>query len=321
VCYDPRVTQPLLARADASPSRDVREGGRWTVVQSLKNDALVALVRLALLAIRPLPAWALRALGRCLGVAAYVLVGRARRTALENLASVFPDWTPGARARAARRCFRGMGEHLGEASASLSTPERVELLPFAPGSLETLREALAEGRGVVFASAHLGPWERVAATLASAGLPFVTVAREAYDPRLTDLYDRLRRPRGVEAIYRGVPGAGARMLRALRRGGLLGVPMDLRTRAPSLLAPFLGRQALTPSGPARLALRTGAAAVVGTAAPDETGRLVVSVTRIPTAGLSADTAGVRTLTHQLNDELSRRIRALPEGWVWMHERW
>jgi KDO2-lipid IV(A) lauroyltransferase len=178
-------------------------------------------------------------------------------------------------------------------------------------------DARALGRGVVFASAHLGPWERVAATLATHGVPLTTLAREAYDPRLTELYDRLRTSRGVRAIYRGRPGAAARILRVLKRGGVLGVPMDLRSRVPSIDVPFLGTPAPTPVGPARIALRTGAPVVVGTYAAGD----AITMTRIQTGDLSADGAGERELTTRINDALSARILALPEAWVWPHKRW
>jgi KDO2-lipid IV(A) lauroyltransferase len=299
---------------------DVRERGRWTPLQTLKNQVIYAFVRLLLAVVRPAPRALLLATGRALGAAAYVLLRRERRLALQNLARAFPSADSRTRATLARRAFRQLGQQLGEAAYALRPGARVEPLAFAPGSFERLTEAVAEGRGVVLASAHLGPWERVAATFVAAGLPFATIAREAYDPRLTALYDRLRAPRGVVAIYRGRPGAGARMLRALRGGGVLGVPMDLRTRAASILVPFLGSPAPTPIGPARLALRTGAAVVVSTIARDAERGVVVSVTRIDTSDLRPDDAGVRALTERLNAELSRRIRDVPEGWVWMHDR-
>ena len=53
-------------------------------------------------------------------------------------------------------------------------------------------QARREGRGVLFPSAHLGPWERVAPSLVACGVPLVTLARESYDPRFSRLYERLR---------------------------------------------------------------------------------------------------------------------------------
>jgi KDO2-lipid IV(A) lauroyltransferase len=161
----------------------------------------------------------------------------------------------------------------------------------------------------------------VAASLVAAGVPLTALARESYDPRFTQLYRELREARGLRVVWRSAPGSAAGIVRALRRGGVLGIPMDLRSRVPACEAPFLGHAAPTAIGPARLALRTGAAVVVGTAAPGPGGSLVVTATRIPTCGLAPDTTGAAALTARINDELSSRILALPAAWVWMHERW
>jgi KDO2-lipid IV(A) lauroyltransferase len=148
------------------------------------------------------------------------------------------------------------------------------------------------------------------------------LARETYDPRLASVYDRLRAGRGVKAIYRGHPGAPTRIVRTLREGGVLAVPMDLRSRVQSVEATFLGQQALVPVGPARIALRMGAAVVVGTVAPDQSvaGGLRITCSEIPTGDLALGPEGERALTGKLAAELTSRIRDLPEEWVWMHDR-
>jgi KDO2-lipid IV(A) lauroyltransferase len=125
----------------------------------------------------------------------------------------------------------------------------------------------------------------------------------------------------VRVIWRGTPGATTRIVRTLKSGDVLGVPMDLRARVPSIDTKFLGHEAPTALGPARIALRARAPVVVGTVAPGKDGRLVISATRIQADDLQPDSAGTRTLTLRINDELSRRILALPHAWVWMHPRW
>jgi KDO2-lipid IV(A) lauroyltransferase len=289
--------------------------GAWTLAQTAKNDAIYVAVRAALGISRLVPARALRALGRGAGRVAYAVFARARRTALANIAVARPELSEEARRDLAWRAFVMLGAFLGDALAMLRGNDPAPLT-FDRADRAVLDEARAEGRGVVFASAHLGPWERVATTLVQAGVPLVTLAREAYDPRLTSLYDRLRAPRGVRAIYRGRPGAAARIVRALRSGLVLGMPMDLRSRVASIDAPFLGRLASTAVGPARIALRIGAPVVVGTYAPGDR----VTMTRIPTSDLTPGPEGERTLTTRVNEALSARILAAPEAWVWMHER-
>jgi KDO2-lipid IV(A) lauroyltransferase len=312
-----------------APVADLREGGQWTLAQRVKNDVLWLAAEATLAVTTRLPPGALRACGRALGAIAHALVPSARAIAEANVGVAFPELDTRARRALVRRTYRALGEHLGDTVAMLDARRPLLPLPFASGSRDLLGGALDEGRGVVFASAHLGPWERVAATLVDAGIPLTAIAREAYDPRLTRIYERLRGGRGVRVVWRSSPHAGSALLRTLRRGGLLGVPMDLASRVPSIEAPFLGRPAPTPVGPARLALRTGAAVVVGTVAPrppepalamhDEP--LVLLATRIPTDDLAPGPDGERALTARINAEISTRIRALPEAWVWMHRRW
>jgi KDO2-lipid IV(A) lauroyltransferase len=305
----------------AGVPRDVRLGGRWTIFQRLKNDALWALAMAALGATRPLPASRMRGLGRALGRIAHLLAGGARRIALDNVARVYPSLPARDQRALVRRCFATLGEALGETAMLLRATGGPPPLALPDESRAVLASARAEGRGVLFASAHLGPWERVAASLVAARIPLVTLARESYDPRFSRLYERLRGAHGVHVVWRASPGAAARILRTLRGGGVLGVPMDLRSRVASLPVPFLGQFAPTAIGPARIALRTRAAVVVGTAAPAPGSGLAVTVTRIDSADLSPDPRGAHELTARINAELSRRILALPHAWVWMHDRW
>ncbi len=289
---------------------------KWGRAQTLKNEAIYALVRLAVASCSLASPRLLRTLGRSLGRLAHGICRHARKTALANISRAMPDLSEVERRRLVSRVFSRLGEHLGDTVAMLRPGAKLDVLPFEATERAVLDRARAEGHGVVFASAHLGPWERVAATLVEHGVPLTTIAREPYDPRLTAIYDALRAPRGVRAIYRGSPGAATRIVRVLRQGGVLGMPMDLKSRVPSIDAPFLGQSAATPVGPARIALRMGAAVVVGTCAPND----AVTMTRIPTADLSADAKSEHILTARINEALSARILAMPDAWVWMHER-
>jgi len=317
---------------------DVREGGAWTILQRAKNDAIWAIASFILAVTRRLPLPALRRLGRALGVSAHVLSPRARQTALSNVARVFPELDDAERSAFVRTTFATLGEFLGETVALLHPGRAPPPLAVSLQARGLLDEARAEGRGVIFASAHLGPWERVAASLVAAGIPLVTVARDSYDPRFSRMYENLRSAHGVGVVWRARPGAATRIVRTLREGGVLGMPMDLRARVSSLDAPFLGHDAPTASGPARIALRTGSAVIVGTVAPaaeetaggdvpsqfpagSEMRGIVITATRIPTRDLPRGPAGIHQLTSRINRELSHRILAIPHAWVWMHERW
>lgn len=300
-----------------SAHQDVREGGTWTRSQRWKNDVLYLLARGSLAVLTRLPRRWLLAIGRGTGAAVRALLPRPLAVAEGNVARVFPAYSVEQRRALVRDVYRTLGEVLGETLALLGGAAPLQMTDEARRVFDDARR---EGRGVVFASAHLGPWESVAAGLVGAGIPLVALARESYDPRFMRLYERLRGARGVGVIYRGSVGAAARIVRTLRGNGVLGVPMDLRSRVPSIEAPFLGLPARTAVGPARIALRTRAAVIVGTAERVD-GRLAVTARRLETRDLATGEAGERLLTERINEELSRRILAFPEAWPWMHPRW
>lgn len=298
---------------------DLRHGQAWSTRQQIKNGVLAALASTLVPALARTPPLALHLFGRAAGVLAPLLLVGPRRLAEANVARVFPEATPSQRRDLVRRCFRSLGSYLGHTAALLSG--RGPRLHLEEPSRDLLRAAVAEGRGVVLPSAHLGPWEHVARALKEGGVPLVAVGRESYDPRLQRIYDVLRGGVGIPMLYRGHPGAPRAMVRTLRAGQVLGMPMDLASRVPTVEVPFLGCPTAVPVGPARLALRTGAKVVVATAAPASTTvqsplDLVVTCTAIPTEGLDE----VR-LTGAIADALSARILALPHAWPWMHPRW
>jgi KDO2-lipid IV(A) lauroyltransferase len=187
-------------------------------------------------------------------------------------------------------------------------------MPLDPEACRVLDAKRAEGRGVIFVTAHLGPIDIMAASVAEHGYPAATLARESYDPRFTALVESLRAPRGVQTIYRGRQGMESAIIRALRRGMLVGFPMDLAGRGmETRQVPFLGEPTPIPVGPARLARRLGVPVVVGTPAP-AAGGMTITVEPLDSDANGSD----ESLVLAMAGALERRIRALPAHWPWMH---
>ncbi|HEY6725767.1 MAG TPA: lysophospholipid acyltransferase family protein [Polyangiaceae bacterium] len=298
--------------------RDVREGGRWSFWQRAKNAFILRLVRGALWAADRTPARALLRLGRSLGWSLYWLAPRLRARARARAAACFDR----ARAHAlVRNSFVHMGENL---CLSLLL-RRPGIAPSDFVSLDattenTLCEAVAAGRGVVFVSAHLGPFELLAARVAELGVRPAVVVRESYDPRLDACVDAHRTSHGLEVIHRGKPGAAARILRALRQGKPVGFLVDIESRVPSVRHDFLGRPSLIPLGPQRLCQLTGADLVVGTLrrrlgpglgrATSTLPHFDLTITRVPSAGEDE-------LTYRVVRLVERAILRNPEDWPWL----
>ncbi|HKQ71672.1 MAG TPA: lysophospholipid acyltransferase family protein [Polyangiaceae bacterium] len=293
---------------------------RWPRGQRWKNDAIFFAVRFALKVGLFIPRAWLPTVGAWVGLLAHTIFRQARATTVSNLTRVHRWADPDAVRPLARAVFRTLGQNLTDTLALLDPtepPYRTLALP--ESSRRVLAEALGEGRGVVYVTCHLGPWERMAALLAQAGFPITTLARRSYDPRLHRLlYEPLRTNRNINVIYRGDPGAAFSVVRALRRGSVLGFLADLPGRVPTRPAELLGLPSRLPIGPARIALRTGAPVVIGTPARAADATLEVRIERLPSEGLGPGEAGESALTQRMADALTQRIQSLPTHWPWMH---
>jgi Kdo2-lipid IVA lauroyltransferase/acyltransferase len=288
---------------------DLRLGGAWTRRQRLKNNLVFAAASAALFVASRLPRRALALLGASLGVLAWLVLPRERARVRERLAAGLGVSASPARVRAV---FLRAGAILADTIALLDPRERAGArLALDEESRAVFRDALSTGRGVVFVSAHLGPWERLAALLVEEGFPVATVARESYDPRFTALYERLRAPRGVRSIYRGGAGAAVAIVRELAKGRAVGFLVDLPARVPSVPATLFGEPSDVPIGAARVALARRCEVLVGTCAPGG----LVRISRVEIGDLDRDEPSERVLVRRITEELDARIAVDPEAWV------
>ena len=291
-------------------SRDLRTGGRWSALQRMKNLILYASIRWALTLADCVPKKPLLAIGRGIGRLAHLLLVTARRNAEQRLRSGTRERDPRA---LAKECFVRAGENL-MTCLLLRRPavRALDLIDVPEDALARIESALAAGRGAVFVSAHLGPFEAIAAAVTELGHPSAVVVRESYDPRLDPLVDRHRLGRGIHVIHRGAPGAATKIVRALRSGRLVGFLPDLGGRVQSVEVPFLGQTWAFPVGPQRIARRAAVPLLIGVLAPSsQSGRLRLEVQELTTEPTDL------LMTHRVAETLEAAIVRLPEHWLWM----
>ena len=188
---------------------------------------------------------------------------------------------------------------------------------FAPAQgLEYLREALAQGRGVVLIAGHVGYFTLLAPALAAAGHPEAgTVMRPFRHPLIETLLQRIRERLGLRWFNQRDGHASLAALKAWLRGnGVVILFMDQRTRAgvPVL---FLGVDKQTAPGPAMLAMRHACPVlpVVNVRLPDGRCQLHIGAP-VPIARTRAAGGDVRHNTHQCMQAVEATVRAHPEQW-------
>ena len=184
-------------------------------------------------------------------------------------------------------------------------------------NLEPVLELLRSGRGLVAFTAHCGNWEWMAYCLTKRGVPLSVLQRERNEEHLNEFITRTRASAGIRTIDRGSTGAARELVASLRGGRMLGFLIDQTIRAESVNVPFFGKPALTPIGPAKLAIRMRAP-VVSVFAERRGDKHHVRFTEIIETSSNDDPIA---LTALITQEIEEQIRRAPEQWVWMHERW
>ena len=280
----------------------------WSWSQKLKNAFLYLLMRGGLFAVERLPVHGfVRLIGR---LSPYIFRREARR-AREHLRATLPHLDP---VKTTRRMFVHFSESIWELSRlHQGVPE------LDAAARRVLDEALAEEKGGVVISGHVGNWEILGQAIAAAGYPIATIAKPFYDPRVTRWLHQLRTRHGLKIVWRD-QNSGKAILRVLRSNNLMAFLIDQDTKTAGDYVPFFGRPAFTPTTPAALALRTGAP-LIFCWHHRRGNRHQITIERIVYQRSGDNKRDILALTALLTARLESVIRAAPEQWVWMHRRW
>lgn len=252
----------------------------------------------------------------------YYRVGRSRRTiALENLSRAFPSLQEGERASIARRCAENFsGVFFDFLAATRLSREGLRAAVEMEGESH-YRAAVARGKGVFLLSAHFGNWEIGALAAGLLAAPIASVVRPLDNPRLERELARLRGKFGNRTI--GKKQAAREVLREMRRGGTVAILIDQNVLArEAIFVPFFGRLAATSPALGLLQKKTDAAVVPVFCRPKGGGRYTLRFEPpIVLADLPEADRSVEALTARYTKVTENAVRADPELWLWMHNRW
>lgn len=261
-------------------------------------------------------------LGDRAGAFFFRLLRTPRRLALEHLRLAFGDeLSPAARVRMARASFINIARSLCELAVIDEIREHIDDYIEVEG-WENAEKALAQGRGAVAITGHIGNWELLAAYFALKGHRIGAIARRVYEPRLNKLIIDFRARQGVRTILRESPHASRDILRVLKERGLLAMVIDQDTNAASVSVPFFGRAARTPAAAAALALRRKLPVVAAfIQRRPQGGHRITILPPFPVPNTGELGSDIRELTALFNQTLEAQIRRNPAEWVWWHRHW
>jgi KDO2-lipid IV(A) lauroyltransferase len=270
---------------------------------------------------RVLPLRLADSLGRGAGLLYRSLDGRRRHLVARNLELAFPGRPVAEIDALGREVFAHFGGLAADLLRSEEEPKESLLARVEVVGLENARAAVETGRGVFFATPHIGNWEWAALVTGANGIPVTIVARPLDNPLLDARLTAMRERTGCRVVSKR--DAARAILKTLRAGGVVGILADQRARPPdAVVVPFFGRPASTTSSVARLAARTGALILPVVCLRVSSGRyrLVYDVP-IDVSALPREEREVEPLTARITALVESQVRSAPEQWLWLHDRW
>ncbi len=266
--------------------------------------------------------WALHLAKFCGGMA-FLIVGRQREKTLAHLKLALGREKSELEVNLiARQVFENMAVTGAEIlQSSKLTPEKAERFIDSARAVETYNRLLAEGKGLISMTAHIGNWELLAGIFGLKGYKGAVLARRIYYEPYNRWIVGLRQKMNVPTLYRD--DSSREILKKLAAGEIIGLLPDQDIDSlKGTFVPFFGKPAYTPVAPARIALSTGAPMLPNFLIRDGLTRykLVVGEVIRPESGMDRE-AAVQRMTENWMAQFEKVIREYPGQWAWMHNRW
>jgi phosphatidylinositol dimannoside acyltransferase len=183
-------------------------------------------------------------------------------------------------------------------------------------------DALADGRGIVFATAHTAGWDLAGRLLGrDKGLSVMIVEAPERDADARAVQDEARREYGLVASHVGDdPLSALRLAKQLREGGAVALQVDRTPRGRKARSVRLfGEAGQIPEGPLRLAALTGAPIVPIFAARTGHRRYEIVAAAAIRLARSATERDWADAAQRIADALEQFIRAHPTQWFHFRE--
>lgn len=276
------------------------------------------LIKLLLRCMAAMPLRVVHMFGSLLGHLMWHFDRRCREVALRNIELCLPELSVDERTRLAKRSTLETGKTITELGAMWFWPvQRTRGLIKQVTGEQCIQEALSLGRGVIFASPHIGAWELCGLYCETFG-EMTTLYRPPKSIELDRMIYAARKRGGSKLVATDAKGVRS-LFQALKRGGVTGILPDQDPGASGgEFAPFFGVQANTMTLLSKLAFK------------GEVPVILVGAERLPKGEgfhihavpveLDYQQANIQQSLLTLNQAIERLIRHCPEQYQWSYKR-
>lgn len=256
-----------------------------------------------------------------LNLITYAIIPKERKRTIDHLSLAFPLKSQVEIEALAKKCYYNLGRNFGEFLRGIRHQKAAyfERIIRVKG-WHHLENAIAQKKGVVMITGHIGAFELCASYISLKGIPLSVASTSLKDPKLNSILVNSRESKGIKNIPRG--SSSFSLLKALKKEETIGLLIDQDTKVKSVFVPFFGHECATPVGPALLAMKMGSPVIAMGMHLAEDGQQELNILpEIELKQTGNEEEDLISHTAILTKKIEELIMIEPSQWVWMHQRW
>lgn len=237
-----------------------------------------------------------------------------------NLKKCFPDITPSEMQKIVVEMWENFARLAAEYARADEFWDGKTLRHIEIVGIENLKQLQNDNKPGIIFTAHTGNWQMITLAAQSVGFDLTQMYRPANNPWVDALMLRCQKLAVKHVITKG-KGGPKDLLSLVKKGGHALLLVDQKM-GEGISVPFLGREAMTATGVARIYLNQGCPLL-----PARSERLEGSQFRvtfypplefIPEGDHQKD---MYNLLLHINTMIGEWVKERPGQWLWLHRRW
>ena len=183
-----------------------------------------------------------------------------------------------------------------------------------------LRDPIQSKQGCIVALPHAGNWDHAAAYFCSTGITLTAVVEKLKPEAIFKKFLAYRQSIGIEAIShkeKPIPILTQR----LQAGKLIALVADRDMSRNGIEVNFFGKTSKMPSGPAILAIKTGAPLITAYVRYTPGGIEIIFDETLKPTNSGSEEEQIKIITQSMADNFAKRIKENPVDWHMLQRIW
>ena len=183
-----------------------------------------------------------------------------------------------------------------------------------------LRDPIQSRQGCIVALPHAGNWDHAAAYFCSTGITLTAVVEKLKPEAIFKKFLAYRESIGIEAIShkeKTIPILTER----LQAGKLIALVADRDMSRNGIEVNFFGKTSKMPSGPAILAIKTGAPLITAYVRYTPSGIEIIFDETLKPTNSGSEEEQIKIITQSMADNFAKRIKENPVDWHMLQRIW